>query len=436
MVPEELIRSFARAVTAPAPQPFVPGKTLVPVAGAAVPGVTYGAEEIENLLDVAASFHLTAGKWHDKLEHDLADWYGVKYARLVNSGSSANLIAVAALMSPLLGDRALTAGDEVITVAAAFPTTVAPIIRLGLMPVFVDVTLPDYNVDVTRLGEAYSSRTRAVMLAHTLGSPFNLDAVRAFCRDRDLFLIEDNCDAAGSTYRSQKTGTFGDLATLSFYPAHHMTTGEGGAVLTNDSKLAKAVTSLRDWGRDCWCAPNKDNTCGHRFGWKLGSLPEGYDHKYCYSHLGFNLKMTDMQAAVGCAQLARLDHFCAARRENWAFYQGALADLDEILIRPTYLPAADPSPFGFLVTLHKNAPISRGDFVAALETRRIQTRPLFAGNLTRHPAMAGARYALVSPLAWTDVAANRAFWIGVAPGLTQAMKDWVVESFHEIARGR
>jgi CDP-4-dehydro-6-deoxyglucose reductase, E1 len=421
---------------------FVPGKTSIRYAGR-----VYFEEEMTNLAESALEFWLTAGRWHRRLEADLARWYGVSSARLVNSGSSANLLAVAALASPLLGERRLRPGDEVITVAAGFPTTVAPIVQHGAIPVFVDVTLPTCNLDVTRLEEARSSRTRAVVVAHTLGNPFDLEAVTAFCRRHGLWLVEDNCDAAGSLWQGRKTGTFGDLATLSFYPPHHMTTGEGGAVLTSDATLLRAIESLRDWGRDCHCPSGVDDTCRKRFGWQLGDLPFGYDHKYAYSHLGYNLKMTDLQAAVGVAQLERLDAFGAARRANWAFLRTALAELEDVLQLPQPTPGADPSWFGFLVTVREDSPIGRDQLVRHLEGRRIQTRMLFAGNLLRQPAMTDlvrlaraegrqAPYRVAGDLANTDAVMNRSLWVGVYPGLTPAMRDWMVEAFRSAFRRR
>jgi CDP-6-deoxy-D-xylo-4-hexulose-3-dehydrase len=426
----ERTRRIARLRREAEPE-FVPGRTPVRYAGR-----VYGEEEMANLVESALEFWLTGGRWHRRLEEGLAAWYGVPHARLVNSGSSANLVAFAALGSPLLGDRRLRPGDEVITVAAGFPTTVAPAIQLGLVPVFVDVALPGYNADPSRLEEALSPRTRAVVLAHTLGNPFDVDAVTAFCERHGLWLVEDNCDAAGSLYRGRKTGTFGDLATLSFYPPHHMTTGEGGAVLTADDTLLRAVESIRDWGRDCWCAPGVDNTCKRRFEWQLGELPKGYDHKYVYSHLGFNLKMTDLQASVGVAQLERLDGFGEARRRNWAFLREALADLGDVLVLPEPTPGSDPSWFGFMLTVREGAPFGREEIVRHLESRKIQTRMLFAGNLVRQPALtdlareaAGqgrpAPFRVAGDLARTDVVMGRSFWVGVYPGLTEPMRAHV-----------
>lgn len=422
------VREIAR-LRNDAEEEFIPGRTPVRYAGR-----VYDEAEMVNLVESSLEFWLTAGRWHRRLERDLAAWYGLPHARLVNSGSSANLVAVAALMSPTWGDRRLKRGDEVITVAAGFPTTVAPIVQLGAVPVFVDISFPTYNVDVSRLEEALSSKTRAVVLAHTLGNPFDLDAVMAFCERHDLWLVEDNCDASGSLYKGRKTGTFGDVATLSFYPPHHMTTGEGGAVLCGSDEMARVVESLRDWGRDCWCHPGVDNTCGKRFGWKLGELPQGYDHKYVYSHLGFNLKMTDMQAAVGCAQLEKLDAFGAARRRNWALYREELAGLGDVFVLPEATAGSDPSWFGFMLTVRESSPFTREQVVRHLESRRIQTRMLFAGNLVRQPAI--GRLAAATPngvthwrvrgsLTNTDSVMNSSFWIGVYPGLTPPMRDYV-----------
>ena len=423
-------------------EPFVPGRTPVKYAGR-----VYDQEEMLALVESGLEFWLTAGRWHRKLEDALAKWYGLPHAKLVNSGSSANLLATAALLSPLLGERRLIPGDEVITVAAGFPTTVAPSLQLGLVPVFVDISLPYYNIDVTRLEAARSPRTRAVMVAHTLGNPFDLDAVVAFCRRHDLFLVEDNCDANGSLYNQRKTGTFGDIATLSFYPPHHMTMGEGGAVLTGDATLARAIESLRDWGRDCWCQPGVDNTCGKRFQWQLGQLPCGYDHKYTYSHLGFNLKITDMQAAVGLQQLRKLEAFGDARRANWRYYREALAPLADSLLLPEPTDGADPSWFGFMVTVRDGAPFTRDELVAHLESKKIQTRMLFGGNLVRQPAftdLVAQRRALGMAQAFridgdlteTDRVMNHGFWIGVYPGLKPAMREYVADEFHSFIGAR
>jgi CDP-4-dehydro-6-deoxyglucose reductase, E1 len=421
------------------PQPFVPGSTPVKYAGR-----VYDQDDMVALAESAVEFWLTGGRWHRRLEDGLAKWYGVRAARLVNSGSSANLVAISALMSHAWGERRLRRGDEVITVAAGFPTTVAPLLQLGVVPVFVDISLPTANIDVDRLEAARTDRTRAVVVAHTLGNPFDLDRVTEFCRAHGLWLIEDNCDAAGALYRGRKTGTFGDLATLSFYPPHHMTTGEGGAVLCSTEEMERVVESIRDWGRDCWCQPGVDNTCGKRFQWQLGELPAGYDHKYTYTHLGFNLKMSDMQAAVGVTQLAKLDSFCAARRENWRFYRESLSGLEDVLVMPEPTAEADPSWFGFLMLVREGAPFTRDEIVRHLESRKIQTRMLFGGNLVRQPALttlaeSAAKEGLAQPfrvagsLAVTDAVMSRGFWIGVYPGLTQPMREFVATEIRSFA---
>jgi CDP-6-deoxy-D-xylo-4-hexulose-3-dehydrase len=344
------------------------------------------------------------------------------------------------------GDRRLKKGDEVITVAAGFPTTVTPLIQNGLVPVFVDVTLPTYNLDASQLEAARSTRTRAVMVAHTLGNPFDLDAVTSFCKKHDLWLVEDNCDASGSLYKGRKTGTFGDVSTLSFYPPHHMTMGEGGAVLCNTDEMKRAIESLRDWGRDCWCKSGVDNTCGKRFQWKLGTLPYGYDHKYVYSHLGYNLKITDMQAAVGVAQLAKLDEFGRKRRENWKFFREAFRDLEEHFILPESTEGADPSWFGFMLTVRPESRLKREAIIRHLEQGKVQTRMLFAGNLLRQPAMVElskqakaeggpSPFRVISELTNTDLIMNQSFWIGVYPGLTAAQREYVVEALHAAVLG-
>jgi CDP-4-dehydro-6-deoxyglucose reductase, E1 len=432
------VRELAR-LRGSQPSTFTPGQTIIGYGGR-----VYDADEMVNLVDSALEMWLTAGRFSRELELALARWYGVKHASLVNSGSSANLVAFTALTSPKWRERRVLPGDEIITAAAGFPTTVFPILQYGAIPVFVDITLPAYNVDPSRLGEALSPRTRGVMLAHTLGNPFDLDAVVSFCRRHGLWLIEDNCDANGSIYRGRKTGTFGDLATLSFYPPHHMTMGEGGAVLSHTGVMNRVVNSLRDWGRDCWCEPGKDNTCGKRFGWQQGDLPHGYDHKYTFTHIGFNLKVTDMQSAVGLAQLAKLGHFGDSRRENWTFYRKELASLEEFFVLPEPTPGSDPSWFGFLLTVRRGAPFSRDDIVRELEARKIQTRMLFGGNLTRQPALvqlASDRSGAGAPPPWrvignletTDEVMDRSFWIGVYPGLTPPMRDYVVEIIRQFA---
>ncbi len=437
----ERVRRIAALRAKAEKAPFVPGKTPVRYAGR-----VYDEREMVNLVGSSLEFWLTAGRWHRRLESDLAAWYGLPHARLVNSGSSANLLATASLTSTHWGERRLRPGDEVITVAAGFPTTVAPSVQLGLVPVFVDISLPTYNIDVSRLEAALSPRSRAVMIAHTLGNPFDLDAVRAFCDRHGLWLVEDNCDASGSLYKGRKTGTFGDLATLSFYPPHHMTMGEGGAVLCRDDEMLRVMESLRDWGRDCWCASGVDNTCGKRFEWQLGELPCGYDHKYTYSHLGYNLKITDMQAAVGHAQLDKLEGFGAARRANWSYFREALADLDDVFVLPEPTEGADPSWFGFMLTVRPEARFSRDALVRHLESRRIQTRMLFAGNLVRQPALTRlaedcaarglpAPYRVCGSLDNTDLVMTRGLWVGVYPGLSEAAREYVAKELRAFARG-
>jgi CDP-4-dehydro-6-deoxyglucose reductase, E1 len=411
-------------------RPFVRGVSPVPVSGKVV-----GPPELRGLFDAALDLWLTEGRFADELEARLAETVGVRHAYLCNSGSSANLLAVSTLSSPRLGDRRLRPGDEVVTVAAGFPTTVNPIVLQGLVPVFVDVELGTYDARIDRLADAIGPRTRAIVMAHTLGNPFDLGAVTALAREHELFLVEDNCDALGARYDGQLTGTFGDLATLSFYPAHQMTTGEGGCVLTDRGALGKVVESLRDWGRDCWCAPGVENTCGKRFEWQLGDLPCGYDHKYVYSHVGYNLKLTDSQAAVGLAQLDRLPGFVAARRANWQYLADRLADLEEHFVLPRATPRSEPSWFGFALTVRPDAPFTRNDIIEFLEGRRIATRLLFGGNLTRQPAYAEVEHRVVGDLATSDVITESTFWVGVYPGLTAEMLDYVVESLHDFVRG-
>ena len=389
----------------------------------------YDYHEMCNLADAALEFWLTAGRYTRQFEEEFARYLGVKHCSLVNSGSSANLLAFMALTSPLLGDRRVKQGDEVITVAAAFPTTVAPIIQYGAVPVFIDVTIPQYNLDVNLLEQALSSRTKVVMAAHTLGNPFDLAAVKEFCDKHNLWLIEDNCDALGSsTYmpdgQERLTGTIGDIGTSSFYPPHHMTMGEGGAVYTNNPILHRCVRSLRDWGRDCVCDSGQDNRCGHRFDGQYGELPKGYDHKYVYSHFGYNLKATDMQAAIGCAQLEKLPSFVEARRRNWRFLRDALAPLEDVFILPEPEQNSNPSWFGFMLTVREDAPFKREDIVRHLEERGIQTRMLFAGNLIKHPCFdemrkTGKGYRVVSDLRNTDAIMERSFWVGVYPGMDE-----------------
>ena len=408
---------------------FTRGQTPV-----AVSGRVFDADELQHLVDASLDFWLTTGRFADRFEREFARWMGVRHAILVNSGSSANLLAVTALTADELGKRALRPGDEVITAAAGFPTTVNPIIQNRLVPVFVDSDIPTYNADPDAIEEAVGPRTRAIMLAHTLGNPFDLDRVRAIADKHGLWLIEDTCDAVGSTWRGQKVGTFGDLATVSFYPAHHMTMGEGGAVLTRSPKLKKIVESFRDWGRDCWCEPGKDNTCGKRFERQHGSLPSGYDHKYTYSHIGYNLKLTDMQAAVGVAQLKKLDGFIALRRENFAYLRAALEPLSDVLILPEATEESDPSWFGFPITIRDGAAVSRNDVTGWLESRGIATRLLFAGNLTRQPAYAGVPFRVVGDLVNADRIMNNTLWVGVFPGLDRSMLDYIAVEMERVVR--
>ena len=409
------------------PRPFVPGETPVPVSGR-----VFGATEISHLVDASLDFWLTTGRFAAEFERAFARVMDVRHAFLVNSGSSANLVAVSTLTSRSLGERRLRPGDEVITVATGFPTTVNPIIQNRLVPVFVDVDIPTYNIDVTQLDAALSDRTRAIVIAHTLGNPFNLDAVTAFARKHDLFLVEDCCDAVGARYGGRSVATFGDLATVSFYPAHHITMGEGGAVLAQKPAFKRIIESFRDWGRDCWCDPGKENTCGKRFDWQLGDLPHGYDHKYIYSHIGYNLKLTDMQAAVGLAQLQRLDEFIATRRRNFALLRAALDDLQDVLVLPEATPNSEPSWFGFPILVRKGAPFTRNELVRHLENRKIATRLLFGGNLVRQPAYAEVEFRTVGDLANADSVMESCFWVGVYPGLTEEMMGWIAQSIHDL----
>lgn len=398
----------------------------------------YGSEEMVNLVDSSLEFWLTAGRFTKRFEKEFAEYLGVKYCSLVNSGSSANLLAFMALTSPLLKERQVLPGDEVITVAAGFPTTVAPMIQYGAVPVFVDVTIPQYNIDPQLLEQAVSEKTKAVMLAHTLGNPFDLQAVRDFCRKYNLWLIEDNCDALGSRYvidgEEKLTGTIGDIGTSSFYPPHHMTMGEGGAVYTSNPLLHKIVRSLRDWGRDCVCAPGQDNLCGHRFDRQYGELPLGYDHKYVYSHFGYNLKATDMQAAVGCAQLEKFPTFVEKRIHNFNYLRNALQGTEEKLILPEPCKNSTPSWFGFLITCREG--VDRNQLVQAIEAKGVQTRMLFAGNLIKHPCFdsmraSGTGYRVAGTLENTDRILTDTFWIGVYPGMTDEMLDAMAEAIKE-----
>ncbi len=400
---------------------FEPGVSVVPVSGKVI-----GALELKNMVEASLDGWLTTGRFNDEFEKRLAQYLGAKYLITVNSGSSANLVAFSALTSPKLGERAIKPGDEVIGVAAGFPTTVNPILQFGAVPVFVDVEIGTYNIDTEKIEQAINSKTKAIMLAHTLGNPYNLNVITGLCKKYGLWLIEDCCDALGSTYDGKLVGTFGDIGTLSFYPAHHITMGEGGAVFTNNYELKQIAESFRAWGRDCYCPPGKDNTCNKRFCWKLGDLPEGYDHKYTYSHLGYNLKITDMQAACALAQLDRLPDFVQARKNNFAKLYKKLSSCDEFLILPKATENSDPSWFGFPVTLKPNAPVSRVDLLSYLDQNKIGTRLLFAGNLTRQPYMVDRNYKVVGDLTNTDTVMNSTFWLGVHPGLTDEMLDWVV----------
>lgn len=405
-----------------APEAFVPGVTAVPPSGKLL-----GSEELRLMVEASLDGWLTAGRFNTEFEQRLSSYLGVKHVLTVNSGSSANLVAFSTLTSPRLGDRAIRPGDEVIGVAAGFPTTVNPILQFGAVPVFVDIDIPTYNIDPALIEAAIGPRTKAIMLAHTLGNPFNLEVITALCRKYGLWLIEDCCDALGSTYGGRKVGTFGDIGTLSFYPAHHITMGEGGAVFTNHDELKVIAESFRDWGRDCYCGPGKDNTCGKRFCQRLGTLPPGYDHKYTYSHLGYNLKITDMQAACGLAQLGKVEQFVHQRRVHFAALHERLKSCEEFLILPQSTAGSDPSWFGFPITLRENAPVNRTDLLTYLDQQKVGTRLLFAGNLTRQPYMQGRNYRVSGELSRSDEAMNRTFWIGVQPALGQDQLDWATD---------
>ena len=404
--------------------PFVPGESMVRYAGR-----VFGSDEVRNAADAVLDFWLTAGRFSEEFEARLADYLGLSDVLMVNSGSSANLVAVTTLTSPQLGDRQLRPGDEVITAAAAFPTTVAPIVQNRLVPVFVDVDLGGYNALPDRIAEAIGPRTRAIILAHTLGNPWNVARIQELAKQHGLWLIEDNCDALGSRYQGRLTGTFGDLATFSFYPAHHITTGEGGAVATNNEILARIARSMRDWGRDCYCAGGENNTCGRRFSQQFGSLPSGYDHKYVYSHIGYNLKATDIQAAIGCAQMDRLEGFTAARKRNHAFYNEALRPFGDRLILHQATEGADPSWFAYVLTVAPNAGFSRAEILAYLQTRKVETRNLFSGNLLRHPGFCNIEHRVVGDLGNSDRITSDTFFIGVYPGLTEPELEYVADVF-------
>lgn len=410
-----------------APKPFVTGETTVPPSGKVL-----GASELKNMVEASLDGWLTTGRFNKAFERRFAGFVGVRYALTTTSGSSANLLAFTALTSPKLGERALKPGDEVITVAASFPTTVNPILQNGMVPVFVDVDIPTYNIDPVKIEDAVSDRTRAIMIAHTLGNPFDLDAVMSIARKHNLWVIEDCCDALGSRYKGQHVGTFGDIATCSFYPAHHITMGEGGMVFTKVPALRPIIESFRDWGRDCYCAPGCDNTCGKRFGWQLGNLPQGYDHKYTYSHLGYNMKITDMQAACALAQMDRLPEFVEARKKNFAFLKKRLKSCEDFLVLPEATADSDPSWFGFPITLRESAAVHRVDMLEYLDQFKIGTRLLFAGNLTRQPYFEGRNYRISGELTNTDVIMNQTFWIGLYPGLNEEILEYVstkIESF-------
>ncbi|TAN34190.1 lipopolysaccharide biosynthesis protein RfbH [Patescibacteria group bacterium] len=411
---------------------FIPGETSIPISGK-----VFDEKEILLATEAVLDGWWTEGRFSDLFEARLGRWLGVPYVNITNSGSSANLLAVAALRSPRLGNKKLKDGDEVITVAAGFPSTVNPIIQNSLVPVFVDVELGTYNASIEEIKKALGPKTRAIMIAHTLGNPFALDAVVKLCKEKDLWLIEDNCDALGSTFNGQRTGTFGHLATLSFYPAHHITMGEGGAVFTNDPLLNKIIRSIRDWGRDCCCKTGHDNTCGMRFGWQLGQLPFGYDHKYIYSEIGYNLKPTDLQAAIGVAQLEKLDDFIQRRRENFQILYDGLKKYEKYFVLPVWEEKAEPSWFGFLLTVKEDAPFNRDQLVRFLQEYNIATRYLFAGNLLKQPYFIDNKinYRVVGDLKNTDFIMNNTFWVGCYPGLNKEMLEYVVECFNEFLRG-
>jgi CDP-6-deoxy-D-xylo-4-hexulose-3-dehydrase len=420
-----LVQQYADAVYMP--QAFLPGQTVVPPSGKLI-----GAKELKNMVEASLDGWLTTGRFNAEFEKKLAAFIGIKHLITVNSGSSANLVAFSTLTSPKLGKRAIQKGDEVIGVAAGFPTTVNPILQFGAVPVFVDVDPLNHNIDASKIEAAISPKTKAIMLAHSLGNPFNLDVVTALCKKYNLWLVEDCCDALGTTYHGQMVGTFGDIGTLSFYPAHHITMGEGGAVFTNNEELKTIAESFRDWGRDCYCAPGKDNTCGKRFCQKLGRLPDGYDHKYTYSHLGYNLKITDMQAACGLAQLESAPAFIQARKDNFAFLKTRLKDCEEFIHLPEPTENSDPSWFGFPITLKENCPVTRLDLLTYLDQNKVGTRLLFAGNLTCQPYMIGANYRISGELTNTDKVMNNTFWIGVQPALTKEMLEFAaskIESY-------
>jgi len=424
----ELVQQYADIAFAP--KEFVPGESVVQVSGKVI-----GAKELQLMVEASLDGWLTTGRFNAMFEQRLAQFLGVKHLITVNSGSSANLVAFSTLTSPKLGDRAIKPGDEVIGVAAGFPTTVNPILQFGAVPVFVDIDLATHNIDASKIEAAITPKTKAIMLAHTLGNPFNLDVVTSLCKKYNLWLVEDCCDALGATYNGQMVGSFGDIATLSFYPAHHITMGEGGAVFTNNPELKVIAESFRDWGRDCYCPPGKDNTCNKRFCWSKkelgGDLPDGYDHKYTYSHLGYNLKISDMQAACALAQLDRLDEFIAKRRANFSYLKNRLASLEQFFYLPEATPNSEPSWFGFPLVLKETSGVKRNDLINFLEENKIGTRLLFAGNLTKQPYMAGRNYRVSGELTNTDISMNQTFWLGVFPGLDTRHLDFIAEKLEE-----
>lgn len=434
----EKVKEYYKLIHDKSSTEFIKGKSRIPYGGR-----VFDEKEMINLIDSALDFWLTTGRYAEKFEKEFADFLGVKYCSLTNSGSSANLLAFMALTSPKLGERRIKKGDEVITVAAGFPTTITPIIQYGAIPVFVDITLPTYNADCSQLEAALSEKTKAVMLAHTLGNPFDIQTIKDFCDKYDLWLIEDNCDALGSKYfykgEWKYTGTIGHIGTSSFYPPHHITMGEGGAVYTNNPQLKQIVDSFRDWGRDCWCPSGHDNTCKQRFTQQFGELPRGYDHKYVYSHFGYNLKVTDMQAAIGCAQLEKLPSFIEARKKTWKLLKDGLSDLEDKFILPERMPNSDPSWFGFLLTVREDAGFTRDEIVNYLESNGIQTRMLFAGNLIKHPCFDemrknGEGCRVIGDLRNTDRIMRDTFWIGVYPGMRDEMIEFMVEKIKEFVK--
>ena len=425
---EIIAELFARAMEERHPKKvFVPGESAIPVTGK-----VFGKEELTAAVQASLDFWLTSGPYTEQFESRFAKTVGMRHAFMVNSGSSANLLALTTLTSPHLGDRALKPGDEVLTVAAGFPTTVTPILQNGLVPVYVDVDLETYVANDQAMEDAIGPKTKAIMMAHTLGNPFNLDLIESLAKKHNLWVVEDSCDALGGTYRGKNLGTFGDFSTFSFYPAHHITTGEGGAVLAKKVSMKPIVESFRDWGRDCWCAPGCDNTCLKRYEWQLGELPEGFDHKYTYSHIGYNLKSGDIQAAIGLAQLDRLESFVASRRSNWQYLLSGLSDLDEFLLMPKATVNSDPSWFGFAITVKKESPKTRNEIVQALNELKIATRLLFGGNLLRQPAFAGTPRRVHEELINTDIVMNDTFWIGVWPGLSISMLDYMISTLRQI----